>query len=142
VIFGAPARITAQTYTRAQYSGITDHNDDRAELIQEIMAQLWFAYPKFDAARSFPTWMYRIALIVCGALLLNRLRKVEYGAPVVTLQKQLLGLEKAYIAGGWWVGLAVGVIGIAGTVVFERWAGRATKSGRPNACATGANRGI
>ena len=40
------------------------HPDDRAELMQEIAAQLWFAYPKFDAARSFSTWMYRIALNV------------------------------------------------------------------------------
>lgn len=46
----------ANTYCR--------HADDRADLVQEIAAQLWRAWPGFDAARSFTTWMYRIALNV------------------------------------------------------------------------------
>lgn len=44
------------TYTR--------HPDDRDELAQEIAAQLWRAYPGYDPARAFTTWMYRIALNV------------------------------------------------------------------------------
>ena len=40
------------------------HPEDRADLAQEIAAQLWRAFPKFDESRSFPTWMYRIALNV------------------------------------------------------------------------------
>jgi RNA polymerase sigma factor (sigma-70 family) len=46
----------AHTYCR--------HPDDRADLAQEIAAQLWRAFPGFDPARSFSTWMYRIALNV------------------------------------------------------------------------------
>ena len=38
--------------------------DDRADLAQDIAAQLWRAYPDYDPARSFSTWMYRIALNV------------------------------------------------------------------------------
>lgn len=38
--------------------------EDRADLAQEIAAQLWRAYPKYDPARSFSTWMYRVALNV------------------------------------------------------------------------------
>ena len=38
--------------------------EDRADLAQEIAAQLWRAYPKYDDARSFTTWMYRVALNV------------------------------------------------------------------------------
>ena len=38
--------------------------DDRADLAQEIAAQLWHAYPSLDRARSVSTWMYRIALNV------------------------------------------------------------------------------
>ena len=38
--------------------------EDRADLAQEIAAQLWRAYPGYDPARSFSTWMYRIALNV------------------------------------------------------------------------------
>jgi RNA polymerase sigma factor (sigma-70 family) len=46
----------ANTYARG--------NDDRADLAQEIVAQLWRAWPKYDPARSPTTWMYRIALNV------------------------------------------------------------------------------
>ena len=38
--------------------------DDRADLAQEIAAQLWRAWPSYDPSRSFTTWMYRIALNV------------------------------------------------------------------------------
>ncbi|RDZ27751.1 RNA polymerase sigma factor [Lysobacter silvisoli] len=40
------------------------HADDRADLAQEIAAQLWRAYPGYDPERPFSTWMYRIALNV------------------------------------------------------------------------------
>jgi RNA polymerase sigma-70 factor (ECF subfamily) len=38
--------------------------EDRADLAQEIAVQLWRAWPSYDPARSFTTWMYRIALNV------------------------------------------------------------------------------
>jgi RNA polymerase sigma factor (sigma-70 family) len=37
---------------------------DREDIAQEIVTQLWRAFPKFDATRTFSTWMYRIALNV------------------------------------------------------------------------------
>ncbi|HEY1333762.1 MAG TPA: sigma-70 family RNA polymerase sigma factor, partial [Myxococcaceae bacterium] len=37
---------------------------DRADLEQEVVAQLWRAFPRYDERRSFSTWMYRIALNV------------------------------------------------------------------------------
>jgi RNA polymerase sigma-70 factor (ECF subfamily) len=37
---------------------------DREDVAQEIVVQLWRAFPKFDATRTFSTWMYRIALNV------------------------------------------------------------------------------
>lgn len=37
---------------------------DRADLAQEIAAQLWRAWPGYDPQRRFSTWMYRIALNV------------------------------------------------------------------------------
>ncbi|MDI1253942.1 sigma-70 family RNA polymerase sigma factor [Thermomonas sp.] len=46
----------ANTYARG--------NDDRADLAQEIAAQLWRAWPKYDSTRNVTTWMYRIALNV------------------------------------------------------------------------------
>ena len=35
---------------------------DRDDLAQEIIAQLWRAFPGWDSARQFSTWTYRIAL--------------------------------------------------------------------------------
>jgi RNA polymerase sigma-70 factor (ECF subfamily) len=37
---------------------------DREDVAQEIVTQLWRAFPKYDPARAFSTWMYRIALNV------------------------------------------------------------------------------
>ncbi len=40
-----------------------DH-DDRKDLIQDIILQLWRSYSKFNDAYSISTWTYRIALNV------------------------------------------------------------------------------
>ena len=48
------------------------HPDDRADLALEIATQLWRAFPRYDAERSFPTWMYRIALNVAISHLRSR----------------------------------------------------------------------
>ena len=50
--------------------------EDRADLAQEIAAQLWHAWPKYDPARSFSTWIYRIALnVAIGHLRSQELRR-------------------------------------------------------------------
>src|SRR5271157_712348 len=38
--------------------------DDREDLAQEIMIQLWRSFGSFDERARFSTWMYRIALNV------------------------------------------------------------------------------
>jgi RNA polymerase sigma-70 factor (ECF subfamily) len=38
--------------------------DDRDDLVQDILAQAWRAYPSYDPARPFATWLYRVALNV------------------------------------------------------------------------------
>ena len=53
------------------------HPDDRADLVQEIAAQLWRAFPGYDADRSFSTWMYRIALNVAISSLRSRRRDLH-----------------------------------------------------------------
>ncbi len=37
---------------------------DREDLVQEIVVQLWRAFPRFDDRHKASTWMYRIALNV------------------------------------------------------------------------------
>lgn len=36
--------------------------DDRKDLFQEIVAQLWKSFPSFRSESKFSTWMYRVAL--------------------------------------------------------------------------------
>lgn len=40
------------------------HPDEREDLVQDILAQAWRAFPGYDAGRPFATWFYRIALNV------------------------------------------------------------------------------
>lgn len=46
----------ATIYTRSR--------DDRQDLVQEILAQTWRAFPYYDESRRFSTWLYRVALNV------------------------------------------------------------------------------
>ena len=48
--------------------------EEQRDLAQEIRAQAWRAFPRYDADRSFATWMYRIALNVA----ISHRRSVEY----------------------------------------------------------------
>ena len=39
-----------------------DLEEDRRDLFQEILVQLWKSYPSFRNESKFSTWMYRVAL--------------------------------------------------------------------------------
>jgi len=57
---------------------------DVEDLAQEIAAQSWRAFPTYDPARSFSTWLYRIALNVAISWLRSeaprRQRSVSFDA--------------------------------------------------------------
>lgn len=38
--------------------------EDRKDLFQEILVQLWRSFPRYDPSFKFTTWMYRVALNV------------------------------------------------------------------------------
>jgi RNA polymerase sigma-70 factor (ECF subfamily) len=40
------------------------NREDREDLVQEIIVQLWMSFGRFDERQQFSTWMYRIALNV------------------------------------------------------------------------------
>lgn len=61
--------------------------DEFQDLVQEIISQLWLAYPKYDARYKFSTWMYRIALNTAISFLRKESRRREtFG----TIDSQLL----------------------------------------------------
>jgi RNA polymerase sigma-70 factor (ECF subfamily) len=56
--------------------------EDRRDLEQEIAAQLWRAFPRYDPARPFATWMCRIALNVAISFV-----RAAYRRPTVPLDE-------------------------------------------------------
>jgi RNA polymerase sigma factor (sigma-70 family) len=58
------------------------HPDDRADLAQEIAVQLWRAWPRYDPARTFSTWMYRIALNVGISFVRKEVRHRQVSVPL------------------------------------------------------------
>jgi RNA polymerase sigma factor (sigma-70 family) len=56
--------------------------EDRDDLAQEISAQIWRAWPKYDATRPFSTWMYRIALNVAISFVRREARHRRVFAPL------------------------------------------------------------
>ena len=64
----------ANSYTR--------NPDDRADLAQEIAAQLWRAWPKYDGCRPVTTWMYRIALNVAISHLRGSSMRDQHHVPL------------------------------------------------------------
>jgi RNA polymerase sigma-70 factor, ECF subfamily len=41
------------------------NTEERKDLVQEIVLQLWKSFPRYDSSFKFSTWAYRIALNVC-----------------------------------------------------------------------------
>ena len=58
------------------------HRDDRQDLAQEIAAQLWRAFPGYDPARPFSTWMYRIALNVAISHVRSETHRQRHAVPL------------------------------------------------------------
>jgi len=59
-----------------------------ADLYQEVVCNLWAAYPKFRSESSFSTWIYRIALNTCISGIRKDMRRPK-GMPVSVLQDSL-----------------------------------------------------
>jgi RNA polymerase sigma factor (sigma-70 family) len=53
-----------------------DTSEDQKDLFQEIVLQLWKAYPGFKGNSKFSTWMYRVALNTALVFLRKESRKV------------------------------------------------------------------
>lgn len=51
--------------------------DAHKDLFQEMVIQLWKAYPKFKGESKFTTWAYRVALNTAISLYRNTKRKIQ-----------------------------------------------------------------
>lgn len=57
------------------------HDEDRRDLVQEMVAQLWRSFASYDERFRFSTWMYRVAMNVAISM-----HRTESRRPVVALQ--------------------------------------------------------
>ena len=64
----------------------TNSIEDRNDLMQEIVYQLWKSFHTFDKRSSVSTWMYRVAMNVAIYHLKNAKKKVQ----TIPLEEQLL----------------------------------------------------
>jgi RNA polymerase sigma-70 factor (ECF subfamily) len=64
---------------------------DRRDLEQEILAQLWKAWPGYDGRRPFATWMYRVTLNV--AISIARSQRWHAPEPAAADDGELGALE-------------------------------------------------
>ncbi|TPE45851.1 RNA polymerase sigma factor [Pontibacter mangrovi] len=55
-----------------------DTSEDRQDLFQEIVYQLWKAFPQFRQEASITTWMYRVALNTALASFRKRVPTLRY----------------------------------------------------------------
>jgi RNA polymerase sigma-70 factor (ECF subfamily) len=58
------------------------NQDDRPDLIQEILIQLWLSFDRFDGRGKFSTWMYRIALNVAISFYRSGKRRIQDAIPL------------------------------------------------------------
>jgi RNA polymerase sigma factor (sigma-70 family) len=56
--------------------------EDRRDLVQEIVAQLWRSFDRFDDRYRFSTWMYRIAMNVAISFYRSQSRRTRGTVPL------------------------------------------------------------
>ena len=56
--------------------------DDRQDLVQEMLIQVWRSYARFDERVKFSTWMYRIAVNVAITHYRNEGRRIRDTVPL------------------------------------------------------------
>lgn len=134
-----------------------------ASMLIGALAMIWLLPMWTAPAAAHDLWVkfcgvvlhaYCIGLIVLGGVMQGLIARVDYAAPVLTIQQRLLKLRRTYLIGGvllglpWWflsapllvvltrgaildtapsviaIQLAVGAAGLVATGLFHRWAHR------------------
>src|ERR1700744_1525337 len=69
--------------------------DDKKDLMQEIILQLWRSFTSYDGKSKFSTWMYRVALNVAIASYRREKRKNEI---ISTMPESVIALADEHIS--------------------------------------------
>ena len=74
------------------------HAEDRRDLVQDMVVQLWRACPGFDERVLFSTWMYRIAMNVAISHYRNESRQVRDTVPLEEFGLDIAEADQLFIA--------------------------------------------
>ena len=67
--------------------------EDRGDLIQDMILELWRAYPRFDDRASFSTWMHRVAMNVAISSHRSEGRRIRDAVPLDEFGIDLAGAD-------------------------------------------------
>lgn len=59
-----------------------NRREDRGDLIQEIVIELWRSFERFDGRAAFSTWMHRIAMNVAISFYRGESRRIRDALPI------------------------------------------------------------
>ena len=66
---------------------------DRGDLIQDMIVELWRAFPRFDGRASFSTWMHRVAMNVAISFHRSEGRRIRDAVPLEEFGLDLAGAD-------------------------------------------------
>ncbi len=67
--------------------------EDRGDLIQDMIVELWRAFPSFDGRASFATWMHRVAMNVAISFHRSEGRRIRDAVPIEDFGMELAGAD-------------------------------------------------
>ena len=68
----------------------TNNKDDKNDLVQEIIYQLWKSFDSFNQQSSLHTWMYRVALNVA----ILQLKVSKKSIPTIPIDEQITNYQE------------------------------------------------
>ncbi|MBL8299152.1 MAG: RNA polymerase sigma factor [Rhodanobacteraceae bacterium] len=74
--------------------------EDRGDLIQEILVELWQAWPRFDRGAVFAGWMQRIAINVAISFFRGESRRIRDALPIEDFGMNLAAADRVVDAEG------------------------------------------
>lgn len=76
------------------------NREDRGDLIQDIVTQLWRSFGQFDDRNRFSTWMYRIAMNVAISFYRSESRRIRETVPIDEFGLDLAAADRVMDAAG------------------------------------------
>jgi RNA polymerase sigma factor (sigma-70 family) len=72
------------------------NSEDRRDLIQEMLIQLWKSFGSFDERVQFSTWMYRVAMNVAISFFRSEQRRIRDTLPLEDFGLDIAALDQAF----------------------------------------------